>query len=393
MSHPLYELDNMGDRVLNPITSEGSLIFERNVEDPYTQVYSNPTVCSYCSNISRSNSVVNIDDRPTKHQERRQPIEVNPCKHVTHRNIENLIPPLLDEGANLVTNENADLDNVEMVYSRRPSTIGLDLALGRTRTNSFTDSHFAINNAPRLTGSVGNISQGCEPVRILRFYSYADMLSDENPNPRRPSISQSLSSGLFRQPTQHDNNTLSQPLFSNPFLSNNLRGEQFSTQVMAPQFGGPLRRLSSNGFNTRSSNSNTRHPQSPLANIATDDIGLQHTTGHSKKFRIDSSSSECSASDDEFDNEDNPLTPASPSSQSPSTLLNQSLGSNINYNTMIPNNNDQGHTNKVKSYSNIDMLDSTLLSRGSVLSKSQNLDNLLYDENLHSTGLVDSKKN
>lgn len=169
---------------------ESSLIFERSVEDP-SQVYQQ-TVCPRCGQNSAK----------------------SPCKHQSivnlpsHYSMENFTAPCLDATATLLNDDSADLDNVEMVYSSRSSSvIGLNMALGRTTSINSQSSSSNIRDlntgggptSPNLaSASVSSPVSGSNPRPSLNFYSYADMISSENPNPRRPSISQSLSSSFIR---------------------------------------------------------------------------------------------------------------------------------------------------------------------------------------------------
>ena len=114
-----------------------------------------------------------------------------------HHNLENFVPPALDAGCSIVTDKDTNLDDIDMIYSKRPSTIGLNMALGRTRTNSLSPSNQA-NRRPSLASSsseadlpttsrnlrqtVSSSSPPSAHPRLLRFYSYVDMLSDENLN-------------------------------------------------------------------------------------------------------------------------------------------------------------------------------------------------------------------
>lgn len=149
---------------------------------------------------------------------------VNPRRH-----LENLVAPALDASCSIIADDSANLNDLDIVYMRRPSTIGLDMALGRTRSNSYAtlkeeqqrqrqqqQVKEAQETSPRSDYSnpgAGGAGADEEP-KTLRFYSYADMLSDEmatSPtNNSRPPLLHSASSMFLRPAVQ--------PMkFSNPF--------------------------------------------------------------------------------------------------------------------------------------------------------------------------------
>lgn len=180
--------------------SESSLIFERSVEDP-SQVYQQTTCprCGHNRSSNASNSGLNCNH---------QSIVDLP----THYSVENFVSPCLDATTKILTDKDTNLDNVDMVYSRRPSSVmGLNLALGRTKSFANEDTNELSNlssisrrnSSAKLTktNSLANMTDSTNPKRppTLSFYSYADMINNENPNPKRPSISQSLSSSFVNQ--------------------------------------------------------------------------------------------------------------------------------------------------------------------------------------------------
>ncbi|CCD23424.1 Vhs2p NDAI_0B03900 [Naumovozyma dairenensis CBS 421] len=150
-----------------------------------------------------------------------------------HHNLENFVPPALDAGCSIVTDKDTNLDDIDMIYSKRPSTIGLDLALGRTSSfstlidnNNYTNYDEDYNNEMNnpsisLNGTNTNLSNssnnndkninnnGRNSPRLLRFYSYVDMLSDEN---------------IRRNSTNNNNNTINGSVSNNPIGSNRYVG-------------------------------------------------------------------------------------------------------------------------------------------------------------------------
>jgi len=247
--------------------SESSLIFERSVEDPTQPIQQAQNTCSRCqtnneennSNNNNSNNNNNISNSPNSrcnHQ--------SVCNLPSHYSVENFVSPCLDATTKILTDENTDLDNVDMVYSRRPSSVmGLNMALGRNKSfsgnvnnmNNMNDdiptgfSAISRNNSNlniTKTNSLASIkdsdNDGSNPKRppTLSFYSYADMINNENPNPKRPSISQSLSSSFInsRQASRSNSITASAAqqqreniLNNNSLMNNNSITPQRNTRM------------------------------------------------------------------------------------------------------------------------------------------------------------------
>lgn len=243
--------------MMSPVEpSESSLIFERSVEDP-TQVYQ-PTQCPRCGKKSSSSGIK--------------------CNHQSivnlpsHYSVENFVSPCLDATTQILTDKNADLENVDMVYSRRPSSVmGLNLALGRTRSSVATDTMQSTSSPVQKTHSIAsmtdlesspnnntstinnNTSSAATTTAArppaLSFYSYADMINSENPNPRRPSISQSLSSSFIN--TRSNSFSLngsaitpqrtpmtSRPSFSSPYAAPRTLQQQRTNSTSRPSIPG-----------------------------------------------------------------------------------------------------------------------------------------------------------
>ncbi|CCE79324.1 Piso0_001381 [Millerozyma farinosa CBS 7064] len=175
--------------------SSSSDIFERSVQDG--SVYGDSAVpappkcnkccvsrsrgCSHNSSISLSNGYV--------------------LKHEDH------IPPALDASTTILNDKDANLDDVEMIYSNRrnSSVIGLNMALGRPFTPSRKNSLYSCSSshAPQsqvLSQPVAPSQQPISPPKLtssrssLSFYSYADMINNEELQ-KRPAFKQSFSQG------------------------------------------------------------------------------------------------------------------------------------------------------------------------------------------------------
>lgn len=178
-----YSPDSDGNGSRTP--SEASLIFERSVEDP-SQVFQQ-TTCPRCGAKSNDMGILK-------------------CHHQSivnlpsHYSVENFVSPCLDATTKIFTDDTADLDNVDIVYSRRPSSVmNLSMALNGGRTKSFIEDASLPQSPQQRTRSFASVKDLDSSQRppILSFYSYADMINNEQPNPRRPSISQSLSSSFL----------------------------------------------------------------------------------------------------------------------------------------------------------------------------------------------------
>ncbi|AJR47086.1 Vhs2p [Saccharomyces cerevisiae YJM1342] len=220
----------------SPSMSESSMIFERNVEDPsylYKTVSNNAAnslsrQSSRTSlfnhnnssnrnfhNLSQRSSAVNLHLQPSRTNESIASYQTynpdfvvqTPLDH--RRTLENFVPPALDAGCSIVTDDTTGLDDVDMVYSRRPSTIGLDRALGRTR--SLSSQSFDNETSPAHLRSPNDHGS-----RLLRFYSYADMLSDDNNNNVSNATSTSSTANPLRRPPMQGHYSFSSSLLNSP---------------------------------------------------------------------------------------------------------------------------------------------------------------------------------
>ncbi|CAI4065494.1 hypothetical protein SUVZ_09G0340 [Saccharomyces uvarum] len=221
----------------SPSMSESSMIFERNVEDPsylYKTVSNNAanplsrqssrtslfnhnnTSNRNIHNLSQKSSAVNLHLQPSRTNESIASYQTynpdfivqTPLDH--RRTLENFVPPALDAGCSIVTDETTGLDDVDMVYSRRPSTIGLDKALGRTR--SLSSQSFENETSPAHPRSPNEHGS-----RLLRFYSYADMLSDDNNiNNNNNTTTTPSSANPLRRPPMQNHYSFSSSIMNSP---------------------------------------------------------------------------------------------------------------------------------------------------------------------------------
>ncbi|CAB4253254.1 Vhs2p KABA2_02S15224 [Maudiozyma barnettii] len=157
--------------------------------------------------------------------------------------LENFVPPALDESCSIVTDVNTKLGDVDMIYSKRPSTLGLDMALGRTRSSSFAtpraqsthDLGLQSNPSTRQTSDEFPSSSPSPPSRLLRFYSYADMLSDENIQQQQQQYQQQIqgqnsSSNSTMHPNQHRPDLLNHNSYSNDDKFDDRKEAGFGTE-------------------------------------------------------------------------------------------------------------------------------------------------------------------
>ncbi|GMM42254.1 hypothetical protein DAHU10_031640 [Hanseniaspora uvarum] len=228
-------------------------IFERTVEDSLNNT---PLLMQQAQRrLSRTNSVVSFSNNKS------MPISIDsgsrsnsniyqslsnssnlqrrPSVMSSHRHSENFIAPSLDSTCQIINDNNTTIDDIQVEdhplssslpsspnnsifspsgttgqkqggspgtspsdyikgpLSRRPSTIGLDIALGvkensdqspPLKLNSFS---FSSSNNPIVNNNLSLVdsplAQGNSP-RLVRFQSYADVLSEEASNLRRPSF-------------------------------------------------------------------------------------------------------------------------------------------------------------------------------------------------------------
>lgn len=216
-------------------------IFERTVEE---NISNTPLLMQHAQRrLSRTSSVVsfnNVKSNPISIENSRSNSNIyqnlsnssnvhrRPSVMSSHRHSENFIAPSLDSTCQIINDDNTTIDDLQVEdhplsnslpsspnnslfsppgtngqknntspssspseylkgsLSRRPSTIGLDMALGVKDDQSppLKLNTFSFNNA---SISESLLPQGNSP-RLVRFQSYADVLSEEASNLRRPSF-------------------------------------------------------------------------------------------------------------------------------------------------------------------------------------------------------------
>lgn len=174
-----------------------SSIFERSVQDSNGFENSCVPKCNRCSaNRSRScthNSMMSLQSGKL--------IKNEDC-----------IPAALDATTSILNDKGTNLDDIEMIYPNRrnSSVLGLNMALGRSSlVPSRKNSLYSCQSFPHPTTCPDTCSQSTisqqllSPVsppklqntRSLSFYSYADMLNNDE-YARRPSFQLSYSQGI-----------------------------------------------------------------------------------------------------------------------------------------------------------------------------------------------------
>lgn len=172
------------------------------------------------------------------------PCGTNGLHHHRRRTLENYVAPALDASCSLMADQGTDLKDVNIIHSRSSSIIGLNMALGRVRSYSQSMSNTRHNSSADLS-TVQNDNNGNDDIneennnsnnnnnlsdpKVLKFYSYNDLLTDEkinisqSSNLKRPSLTSSYSTSYFKAPTSPLQQTQqgqqsTNPHFLNPFV-------------------------------------------------------------------------------------------------------------------------------------------------------------------------------
>lgn len=155
---------------------------------------------------------------------------------------EDFIPSTLDATTQIFTN-NTNLDDVEMIYSRRNSSVvGLQSALGRSRKNSFMSMSGDTNNSNNHLNNGKRSPQLKSSKSQLNFFSYVDLINnDEFAKKSRPRFNSSYSSGII--PTKKS--PLASTQFAGKFMispeSSGDEGEDDNKSLISSSMGECLR--------------------------------------------------------------------------------------------------------------------------------------------------------
>lgn len=251
--------------------------------------------------------------------------------HNRRRTMENLVAPALD--ASCYIDNNVNVNDVKIIHSRSSSIIGLDMALGRVRTNSFINSKqsgslnldkFSLingnlknndtendndnaiddddddDNNTNNTAGTGNYQNQNDneddDKNILKFYSYNDLITNEkisnSTTPismKRPSLVTSYSSSYMKSPptplsyinspTQLNQNS-NIKVNTNYSNCNNKLNPQFLNPFGSSRSSSPytnqskIRRFSSNNNGNNNNNNNINN------NLQTANISVNTNNGN-----------------------------------------------------------------------------------------------------------------
>ncbi|KAL6948672.1 hypothetical protein ACO0QE_001145 [Hanseniaspora vineae] len=285
-------------------TNSNANIGNFTINNPHTNIQNN-------NNLSRTNSWADMraGSSPADINGRRSSMSI-------HRTLENYIAPSLDASAHLVSDKSTNLDQIQIQHlqsngmynnhpHRRPSTLGLYTTSGATTpipTNSSSSnmssslqsagnpqdegmsstspiSPLMSPSSPNLASTTSYISSSSSSAsnsngrpKILRMYSYADVLNDEKQF-RRPSLSQSTSSSILLNTNSFNNgNSLGNSGTPTPLTTSNSsigQGASFSlgsplssnhsqnsgtSPLVSPSFSKPISTGSNNGSHPLASN-------------------------------------------------------------------------------------------------------------------------------------------
>lgn len=187
---------------------------------------------------------------------------------------EDYIPPALDATAEILSDKDTNLDDVEMIYSsrRNSSVIGLNMALRRPytplRKNSVQSMSQIAPTSAQIGSQMGGFNQPQSPVSppklstsrsSVSFYSYADMINNDE-FARRPSVMHSYSHGVVPTIGSSMNRKMSVTLAHSSGSSAGLAsaggfggggGANFSSQSSGLAFNKLTRKLTSNSISSQ----------------------------------------------------------------------------------------------------------------------------------------------
>lgn len=210
----------------------------------------------------------------------------NGLHHHRRRTLENYVAPALDASCSLVNENSTNLSDINIIHSRSSSTIGLDMALGRVSTNSRSNtrnnSTVDLSNDERAESNNSNVNSTSNETdsKVLKFYSYNDLLNDEKLKDinvasyayKKPSLTSSYSTSYFKSPTSPLQSGDTSPIagnsnlhFLNPFVIG--RG---SSPFLSPQQ--TSRRYSNNTGNNPLSKSPTNSSALGIQDTLTNNI-------------------------------------------------------------------------------------------------------------------------
>lgn len=208
---------------VSPTISEHSLIFERSVEDLTALPAASITTQGSTTNLSslakqRSNSnaflqrqltgeschsttsnamtpiMLPISASATNANNGRGSFSYaaqnsNHHHHHRRRTIENLVAPALDASCSLLADQNTGLHNVNVIHSRNSSIVGLNMALGMSRSSSISEDVVDRAQIMHGVGSIRNSDDDSENDSISSGES-SESDVDENSNQQQSQVKQ-----------------------------------------------------------------------------------------------------------------------------------------------------------------------------------------------------------
>ncbi|OEJ88546.1 hypothetical protein AWRI3579_g789 [Hanseniaspora osmophila] len=284
---------NSNANVGNLFSSSISSTYNNNPINPINNNNNNNNINP--NNLSRTNSWADMraGSSPADINGRRSSMSI-------HRTLENYIAPSLDASAHLVGDKSTNLDQIQIQHlqangmynnhpNRRPSTLGLYTTSGAaTPIPTTSEQRSAGNTQDESMSSTSPISPLMSPSspnlvsssyvsssstsassnngrpKILRMYSYADVLNDEKQF-RRPSLSQSSSSSIllntnsFNSSNSNNNNNVPATTSNTPAslnTSNSAIGQGASFSIGSP-LSSSFEQNSGNSYNSNNSNNSS----------------------------------------------------------------------------------------------------------------------------------------
>lgn len=254
--------------------------------------FSNPLLSPLSKSVSYSSSFIPTSNGNSVNSNIAvsSPLVDDGFHHHRRRTLENSVAPALDASCSLMAEDVTDIADVNIIHSRSSSTIGLDMALGRLSNHSQSNNNSNNStNTDETHNSNTNDQQNKESEsngsKVLNFYSYNDLLTDEkikeihsasNPN-KRPSLTISKSASNFKMstsPSQQANNSINNINNINSSFFNPFAPGRSSSVCLSPQQ--QSRKPSFNNGNISFSKS----PISPSSSVIEDTLtnNINHTS-------------------------------------------------------------------------------------------------------------------
>lgn len=205
---------------------------------------------------------------------------------------EDYIPPALDATAEILSDKDTNLDDVEMIYSlrRNSSVIGLNMALRRPYTPLRKNSVQSMSqmNAALSAGASTMGQSPLSPVSppklstsrsSVSFYSYADMINNDE-FARRPSIMHSYSHGVVPTIGSSVARKMSVTLAHSTGSNAGAGVANFSSSNSGLAFNKLSRKLTSNSTHSQSQSQSQGLSQAPGLSLSQSQLSKQMKGRH-----------------------------------------------------------------------------------------------------------------